>query len=75
MRPGFYLVWKLRNSIYSDERQTQGLSMSATAWQSQLEALGASTPESIVVGDCEMAAFVTGESPVPSGCHCLKLIA
>ena len=42
--------------------------------QPQLEALPASTPEVLVSGYCQMAAFVTGESPVSNGCHWLKLI-
>jgi hypothetical protein len=43
--------------------------------QPQLEALPASTPEVLVGGNCEMAAFVTAESTVTSGCDLLKLIA
>jgi hypothetical protein len=48
---------------------------SASIEQPQLEALPASASEVLVSGDRQMAAFATGESPVPSGCHCLKLIA
>jgi hypothetical protein len=43
--------------------------------QAQLEAFRASAPEDFVAGYCQMAAFTAGKSPVPSGCHCLKLIA
>jgi hypothetical protein len=43
--------------------------------QAQLEALRASATEGFVAGYCQMAAFTAGKSPVPSGRHCLKLIA
>jgi hypothetical protein len=48
---------------------------SASITQPQLEALPAGTPEVLIGGYRQMATFTTGESPVPSGCHCLKLIA